>query len=147
MGQVFINGRKWVACVQCHLQFLKTILMGECTFSISLHRHSRQNIAYTIPSAAPNLVFSCHSFEAAVHRDARLSKVTWWSTMNSDTCNVPKSSPKFLFFAKNVLPECTHSEYFTNLVMSRGGAIVPCFWWWVAGRNHQKQHKDCIFIN
>ena len=43
---------------------------------------------------------------------------------NGDTCDVLKSSPKVLFFTKNVWREYTLGM-FANLVKSRGRGTVP----------------------
>ena len=66
--------------------------------------------------------------------------------MNGVTCNVPKSSPKVLFFAKNVLQEYT-LEMFANLVTSQGRGTVPCFSAEVVVGNRLKQWEDGIFVN
>ena len=58
--------------------------------------------------------------------------------MNGDTCDVLKSSPKVLFFAKNVWREYALGM-FANLVTSRGRGTVPCFSVQVAVRNRPKQ--------
>ena len=42
---------------------------------------------------------------------------------NGDTCDVLKSSPKVLFFAKNVWQEYA-LRMFANLVMSRGHSLA-----------------------
>ena len=65
--------------------------------------------------------------------------------MNGEMCDVWKSSPKVLFFVKNVLQEYA-LIIFANLVMSRAWHCPLFFAVGMAGEN-QKQHEDCIFAD
>ena len=64
-------------------------------------------------------------------------------TMNGDTYDVPKSSPKVPFFAKNVLPEYA-LRIFGNLVMSQRRGTVPCFFDAGSSQNCQNSMKTAF---
>ena len=74
----------------------------QCALNVSTSRDSQQTVAYMICCAHRTWRCSCHSLDVAV-KTSRLTAIEDdWAT-NGDTCDIPKSSPKVLFFAKNVL--------------------------------------------
>lgn len=70
------------------------------------------------------------------------------STTNGKTCDVNSEDPLPRSFLREKWSKHTH----WNICESRDGvAVTSCFWCMVAteaaGRNRQKWHEDCIFVN
>ena len=108
--------------------------------NLSTSRDSRQTVAYSIRCAHRTWRCSYHLLEIAVKTSKLISIEDGMGaklTTNGDTCDVLKSSPKVLFFVKNVLQGYAVGM-FANLVTSRGHGIVPCFSAQVAVGNRQK---------
>ena len=77
----------------------RQIYRWQCALNVSTSRDSQQTVAYTIRCAHQTWL---HSLDVAV-KTSRLTAIEdGWAT-NGDTCDVPKSSLKVLFFAKNAL--------------------------------------------
>ena len=92
-------------------------------------RDSLQTVVYMIRCAHRTWRCSCHLLEVGM-KTSRLTAIEDGMgakpATNGNTCDIPKSSPKFLFFTKNVLREYALGM-FANLVTSRGCGTVPCF--------------------
>ena len=118
-------------------QFYKVVVCNKCFYM--QRQPANRSVHHTLCS--PNLALllslarcSSEDIETYSHRrwhGARLA-------MNGNMCDAPKSSPKVLFFAKNVLQEYAVGM-FANLVTSRERGTVPCFLVQVEVGNPQKQ--------
>ena len=111
--------------------------------SISMCRDSQQTIVYLICCIHQTWRGSCHLFEPAVKASKHATTkndVGAKSIINGGMCDVLKSSPEVLLFAKNVLQESALRMLAHHLTL-RGCGIVPCFSGrYVARGNCQKRH-------